>query len=218
MKIKFFPKTSFEKVRLIILFIILFCSLAIKYIIPFFFYISYKPIEGDILFQRLYPFNDLVKAIEGVSNSKYSHCGVVLNENGKWVVIQALSEVKLTPLRNWISQGTFGIFYVYRLKNNYSSNINIFIKKLKNYLGYPYDIKYNLNDDAIYCSELIFKAYKDATGEEMGILYKLKDLNWKPWIKTIEKYEQGPVPLNRVMITPYNLSKAKQLELINQKM
>lgn len=37
---------------------------------------SYQPLEGDVLFQSL-PHSRLVNAIEGVTASPYSHCGMV---------------------------------------------------------------------------------------------------------------------------------------------
>jgi len=31
------------------------------------------------------------------------------------------------------------------------------------YLGRPYDYRYQLDDESIYCSELIYKSFRDAT-------------------------------------------------------
>ena len=80
-------------------------------------------------------------------------------------------------------------------------------------MGRPYDIRYRMDDEKIYCSELIFKGYRDATGEELGKLVKFGDLKWvrhTPVILAIE----GSLPLNRIMITPRHLSEAKQLEKV----
>ena len=41
---------------------------------------DYQPREGDIIFQSL-PKMDLVLAIEGCTESKFSHCGVVIKDN-----------------------------------------------------------------------------------------------------------------------------------------
>lgn len=93
----------------------------------------------------------------------------------------------------------------------YTKNIDSFINKLKKYQGKPYDFKYSLDDDYIYCSELVYKAFQDATNQKLGKLYKLGDLNWKPYKETIKKFEGGPPPLERLMITPKHLSQAEQL-------
>ncbi len=44
---------------------------------------DYTVHEGDILFQPL-PHGQLVDAIEGVSLSLYSHCGIVVRKNDEW--------------------------------------------------------------------------------------------------------------------------------------
>src|SRR4051794_6901417 len=50
---------------------------------------SYAPREGDLVFQSL-PHNPLVDAIEGVSKSPLSHCGIVVKQGDQWYVLEAL--------------------------------------------------------------------------------------------------------------------------------
>lgn len=50
-----------------------------------------------------------------------------------------------------------------------------------------------------------------ASGIKLGQTQKLGELRWQPYKQTIEKYEEGPVPLARDMITPKALSEAAQL-------
>ena len=38
--------------------------------------LRYMPRDGDVVFQSL-PHNPLVNAIEGATNSRFSHCGIV---------------------------------------------------------------------------------------------------------------------------------------------
>lgn len=119
---------------------------------------DYAVQEGDILFQPL-PHSGLVDAIEGVSLSIYSHCGIVVRKNDEW---------------------------------------------------------YSFDDERIYCSELIFKAVKTATGRQLGKVERLGDLNWEPheaFIRSIEKF----VPKDREMITPRALSEAQELTLVYSK-
>lgn len=75
----------------------------------------------------------------------------------------------------------------------------------------PYDVKYELDDGKIYCSELLYKAYLDATGRELGELVALGDMNWRPYRQTIIKYEGGQPPLERQMITPRHMSESDYL-------
>ncbi len=53
---------------------------------------DYAVQEGDILFQPL-PHGALVDAIEGVSLSIYSHCGIVERKNGAGFVLEAIGDV-----------------------------------------------------------------------------------------------------------------------------
>ena len=114
----------------------------------------------------------------------------------------------------WIAQGRFGKFTVYMLKPGYANSIPKFIDELNKYSGIPYDFRYEMGDDAIYCSELVYKAYKIATGMEIGKLVKLEELDWQPFADVISDYEGGSPPLKRVMITPKHLSEAQQLEKV----
>lgn len=169
--------------------------------------------DGDILFQSL-PHGDLVDAIEGATGSPFSHCGIAHQTDHGWVVIEAIGPVKETKLSVWIGHGRRGRYTVYRLREAYRDCIPAMITAAKKYLGRPYDIHYEMDDKKIYCSELIYKAFKRASGEELGQLVALGKLNWGPHVRVIEAIEHGRVPLERMMITPRSVSEAEQLELV----
>jgi hypothetical protein len=207
---KFRPQTKGQWLRLALLSLIAVLLFSYEFVLPFIGFIEYEPHSGDILFQPLHS-NELIDAIEGATHSPYSHCGVVLKKEGRWVVIQALGTVHCTPLYWWIVQGRFGKFAVYRLKPDYASAIPRFIVELEKFMGLAYDYHYEMGDDAIYCSELVYKAYKNATGAEMGALVELGQLDWAPFAELIRRHEGGNLPLHRVMITPRHLSEAPQL-------
>ena len=173
---------------------------------------AYQPKEGDLYFQSL-PRNAVVNAIEGASDSPYSHCGILVRKGDAWFILEAIGPVRETPLAIWINQARDRHYDVFRLEAEHERNIPAFIKAAQEYMGRPYDIRYRMDDKKIYCSELIFKGYRDATGESLGKLVKFGDLKWvrhTPVILAIE----GSIPLNRIMITPRHLSEAKQLEKV----
>ena len=64
---------------------------------------TYTPQVGDVIFQSS-GHNDLIDMIEGTSNSHYSHCGIVDRLDGEWVVYEAASQVKATPLDAFIER------------------------------------------------------------------------------------------------------------------
>ena len=123
--------------------------------------------------------------------------------------------MEATPLKEFLFRGRNHGFAVYRLRSPYQGHIPAILAKVQRYLGRPYDVRYRMDDEKIYCSELIYKAYQESSdGEQLGRLVRLGDLNWEPYVSTIEHFEQGPVPLDREMITPIELARAEQLELV----
>lgn len=170
--------------------------------------------EGDILFQTL--FGQLCRVIEGVTESEYSHCGIVVkSEGGGLAVLEAIGGgVRETPLYDWVARGRDALFAVYRLKKEKRAHILLMIEACRVFMDRPYDTRYMMDDERIYCSELVYKGYNIATGERLGKLVALGSLNWEPYRADIEELEGGRVPLDRLMITPLHLSCAEQLECI----
>ncbi|MFH1497229.1 MAG: YiiX/YebB-like N1pC/P60 family cysteine hydrolase [Verrucomicrobiota bacterium] len=176
--------------------------------------LRYEPRAGDIVFQSL-PRGPLVDAIEGITGSPYSHCGVVMrNAEGRWVVHEAIGTVRETPLHLWIVRGRGARLDVWRWKDIGRHDIPALDAALRRYSGRPYDFRYAPGDDKIYCSELAFKAYRDAYGVELGIWERLGDLHWQPFEAFIREMEGGPPPLDRPMVTPVGMTRSPLLEKI----
>lgn len=177
---------------------------------------GYKPVEGDVIFQS-FGRDELSQTIEGATDSRYSHCGIVARQGGEWVVLEAVGPVKATALSDWTARGVERAFAVFRLRNEHRKHIEGMIAAAREFKGRPYDIHFEMGDNKIYCSELVYKAFKNAGGGELGKLQKLGDLKWKPHEEFIRKIENGGLPLDRVMITPRALSEASQLEKVFSK-
>jgi hypothetical protein len=175
--------------------------------------VGYEPEEGDIIFQSS-PHNPLSDAIEGVTESPWSHCGILRRHPKGWVILEAVGPVRETPLADWVRRGRGGEFEVFRLTAPHRDKIPAMIAAAQKYLGRPYDLRYQLDDEKIYCSELVYKAFRDAGGGELGKLQKLGELNWKPHEAFIRELEDGGLPLERKMITPRAVSEAPQLEKV----
>lgn len=173
---------------------------------------DYQPEIGDIYFQSLPP-SALVIAIEGVTQSSYSHCGILNKVDGAWVIHEAIGPVRVIALETWIMQGMRQEYDVYRLKPEYRSKITALLAATTPYMGLPYDIQYDFDDEKIYCSELIFKAFRTVYDEELGKVVTLGDLNWKPHEAFIRHIDPS-MPLHRKMITPQHLADAQQLEQV----
>ena len=93
-----------------------------------------------------------------------------------------------------------------RLRGPVAEKIPQIIAAAERYRGRPYDIHYDFDDRKIYCSELLWKATRDASGVELGKIQKLGDLKWQPHEAVIKQIEGGVVPLRREMITPRSIT------------
>ena len=178
---------------------------------------AYQPREGDVLFQSLpkSPGLDIIDAIEGATQSPYSHCGVVVQKEGQWYVLEAMVPRAMeTPLVDWQKRGR-DEFTAFRLKEEHQAKIPAWIEEMRKQLGKPYDFRYRMSDEEIYCSELPFDAWRTLAKEDMGAVVKLGDLKWEKYRAVILAIEGSrEVPVEREMITPRDLAAAPQLELV----
>lgn len=171
--------------------------------------------NGDIIFQT--SVSDQSKAIQLATKSQYSHCGIIFKEKGQFLVYEAVQPVKMTSLDKWINRGKDHHYVIKRLKNSNQIMTPNTIQKMKiegrKYLGKNYDIYFNWSDDQIYCSELVWKIYKNALGIEIGKLEKLGDfdLSRKAVKEIIKKRYRGNIPLNEAVISPESIYRSDLL-------
>lgn len=135
--------------------------------------------EGDVLFQVSQSGQS--RAIQLATGSKYSHCGIVLKHKGEMQVLEAVQPVKFTPLKDWVKRGKNGHFVVKRYIGHERLNDSIF-QNMHDYskavLGKDYDSYFEWSDDKIYCSELVWKIYKEAAGVELAELETMQDFDF----------------------------------------
>lgn len=177
--------------------------------------------SGDIIFQT--SKSQQSKAIQLATHSKYSHVGIVYVENDRILVYEAVQPVKLTPLSEWINRGEKKHFVVKRLKESdkYLTNSNLMNMKSigEKYIGKNYDIYFEWSNDKIYCSELVWKIYKEAIGIEIGNLQTLKEFDLENEIvkEIMQKRYGETIPLNEKVISPSEMFNSDKLVTIVEK-
>jgi hypothetical protein len=212
--IKLAPESKAGKTRFSVLLALLLLVIVDLVAIPYYWTRKYHPKEGDFIFQSLVK-SELVRLIEGTTHSQFSHVGILKqNESGHWVVIESMGTVHETPLWQFIARGRWDHFAVYRLKGDFTRFIPDFVIAMRKYYGRPYDFRYDMDEDFIYCSELPYKAFLTVAGMPLGKLNTLGELDWKPYEKTIRKMDDGGLPLGRVLISPINMAHAEQLHIV----
>ncbi len=174
--------------------------------------------DGDVILQTSQ--SQQCEAVRIATNSKFSHCGIIFNKNGKQFVYEAVQPVKMTPLEDWIQHGESNKYLVMRLKNASTLLNDKTLKNMKTYglkfLNKDYDLYFEWSDTKIYCSELVWKIYKNGANIELCNLEKLKDFNLKnPKVKEILKERYGKnIPLNEDVVAPSQLANSNKLEVI----
>ncbi len=71
--------------------------------------------DGDIVFQT--SLSAQSRAIQLATHSRYSHMGLILFRDGRPFVLEAVSQVRFTPLPEWAARGEGGRMVVKRLRD-----------------------------------------------------------------------------------------------------
>ncbi|MEJ6749382.1 MAG: YiiX family permuted papain-like enzyme [Flavobacteriales bacterium] len=176
--------------------------------------------SGDIIFQT--SESNQSKAIQIATKSRYSHMGIIYLQDNEYYVFEAVQPVKLTLLTDWIKRGENEHYVVKRLKNSKEVLTSEKLSDMKvignRFLGKNYDLYFEWSDERIYCSELVWKIYKEALGIEVGELETLQDFdltNEAVTEKLRERYGNN-IPKNELVISPASMFKSEKLQTIYQ--
>jgi hypothetical protein len=173
--------------------------------------------SGDLIFQT--SESSQCEAVRIATNSKFSHCGIIYKINDDLFVFEAVQPVKLTKLQDWIQHGKDHKYLVKRLKNT-AVLTPATLQKMENYsqgfMGKEYDAYFEWTDTRIYCSELIWKIYKNGAGIELSKLKQLKDFNLSDArVQKILKERYGnTIPLDEKVVAPSDLVDSDLLKTI----
>ena len=177
--------------------------------------------NGDIIFQT--SKSSQSKAIQLATNSKYSHMGIIFENDGQFFVYEAVQPVKLTPLEECIKRGEDDHHVIKRLENADQALDSCTLTKMKKvgdqFKGKPYDIYFEWSDEKIYCSELVWKIYQQATGIEIGQLEQLSDFDLTNDIvkaKMKERYGNN-IPMDEKVISPAAMFSSDKLVTVEEK-
>jgi uncharacterized protein YycO len=173
--------------------------------------------EGDILFQSLETSQS--NAIALATHSKYTHVGMLLPHEGELMVYEAVGPVRYTPVEKWIKAGN-GKHVVIRRLQDTSMLDQATKEKLREaavpYLGKRYDFAFNWSDEELYCSELVWKIYKEGANIELGKPRALKTFDLSsPIVKQVMAKRYGDnVPYEEPMIAPQQVFESELLETV----
>jgi hypothetical protein len=180
---------------------------------------------GDIIFQKSQ--SQQSAAIAEATGSTWTHVGILVKKpkDNNWYVAEAAqSSMNVVTLTNFISRSRNQEVVVKRIDANLvdmskSQNQNSLVNAVYSFAGKKYDLFFEWNDDAIYCSELVWKSYKKAFGVLTGVVQHIRELNITgPAVKQLMEYRQkmkgSPINLDEPIVTPYSLFVDASLSVI----
>lgn len=173
--------------------------------------------DGDIVFHTSRSAQSL--AVQRATHSPYSHMGLIFHRDGQPFVFEAVATVRYTPLSQWTARGTGGKYVVRRLEKGLTAKQAARLRAAaEKYGARPYDLYFEWSDARIYCSELVWKAYRDALGVEVGARQKLRDFDLSDAVvkaKMRERYG-GKVPLDEPVISPAAIFDSELLTTVGE--
>lgn len=118
------------------------------------------------------PFGYLV---QWLTKSKYSHCSVVLVEDGKVYAMQVDDDgTTKMPIEKWYEICDNGTFGLYRVK---SFDVDALTREINKFLELDpaYDYTFGDEEDKFYCTESVVYVFSQA-GTELGTGMYAKDI------------------------------------------
>lgn len=128
-------------------------------------------------------------------------------------VIEAVEPVSRTPWKKWRARGIGGKVTVLRHPDVDDERARRIIATAKRHLGQPYDWYFGWDDDAIYCSELVHKAFARGAGLQVGKLEPLSSLRLDR-VKSAATERYGLIPMDLEVVTPASIARDPALQLV----
>lgn len=188
--------------------------------------IFYK--SGDLLFQDI-DCGPFCEAIEKVTSSykgaRFSHVGIVeVREDGStWVWEAAGAGVVCTSIDVFMaktldSKGNPKVAWG-RTKGVTKRKANTILAYCQSLKGKPYDDVFDIKNDAYYCSELVYFAFKSAFKKEIFTLEPMtfKDTATRETFHVWQNYYNDlgqPIPEGKPGLNPGGISRSKKVRIL----
>ena len=180
-------------------------------------------LEGDLLFEidNSGQANAVTQVTSGIDGLKISHVAIVVEQSQKIYALEAVNlGVVLTPLHSFIERQFHTqnkpCIAVSRLVD--TTGVHTFVEKAMTQLGKPYDVWFRPQNNAFYCSELVYESYVNDDGshifDALSMTFKDSTGNVAPlWQKHFDKLGTS-VPEGEIGTNPGDLSKSKNIKIV----
>lgn len=179
--------------------------------------------EGDLLFIDIR--NPIFKTIALTTQGWTSHVGLAFHEGEKWLVGESTTPtLRFTPLCDFVSRSDSARVAVKRNRKTLRIHEKQHLFQFtESHLGFPYDYRFDYeNEDSYFCSKLTYKAYLEATGQEIGEVQRFEEILdahspgltkfylkvfWSTWFS-------GSIPYDQKTVSPQSQFEDPDLELV----
>lgn len=169
--------------------------------------------NGDVVLQA--STSERSALIRKASRSPYSHVGLVEVAKDGVFVIEAVQPVSRTPLATWVKRGEGGWVTVLRPKGLDAKTRTRVVAAAKKELGKPYDARYRWDDERLYCSELVVKAFARGADLSVGTQEVVKTLALSD--EELALAAKLGISPSQTLVTPGSLVGDEAFELVAEK-
>ena len=153
--------------------------------------------------------------------TNYIHVAMLnVEKDGLWVVDATLKHgVDRYPLDTFLHDftlpdGNYPRFEIFRLKNNREADN--YMDNAKTFVGRAYDVDFLLENEAQYCSELVYNSYVSSVGvplfHQVAMNFKNLDSKYPLYWKELFDFIDHPIPQGKQGTTPESLTHEESLQ------
>jgi uncharacterized protein YycO len=166
---------------------------------------------GDVVLQTSTSSRSAL--IRKASDSPYSHVGLIEVASDGVFVIEAVQPVSRTPWKAWRARGVGQKVTVLRATTLDDASLRKVVASARKDLGKPYDARYRWDDETLYCSELVAKAFERGAGLQVGTQQVVRSLHLSPADLAL-----GPrlgVDPDQTLLTPASLAEDPRFVVVH---
>lgn len=173
--------------------------------------------NGDIILQT--SLSSQSEAIQLATHSQWTHVAIVFFQGATPYVYEAEGPVGFRLLSAFIASGAGGEYLLRRVPGGLSTaQVQSLYTVGQGFYGLPYDPYFDWSDNAMYCSELVWKMYDRALNISVGTLQQLKDFDLSsPQVQAIlaERYGSN-IPYDETVVSPAAIAESANLVTVYQ--
>lgn len=168
--------------------------------------LSDSPEVGDIVFHTAGNRNS--EAVKYATQSQFTHCGIVVEQDSALYVMEVQERCILTPFNDFINRG-YGSQYCIKRPTKEIGEFDY-----RKYLGANYDYQLLLNNNRYYGAELVYMIYKNDLGIELCQPKAAQEYRTDSIMPIISQRNIKP---DQLVVSPADLYNSPELQVVKRR-